>query len=54
MNRRNTKSILEEISQVVPQTHKESLIESRAGHVISSAINLIDMLHESYDVNHPT
>ncbi len=49
MSKRNTRSILEEISQVIPQTHKESLIESRAGHVISSAINLIDMLHESYD-----
>ncbi len=49
MNKRNTKSILEEISKVVPNSNRESLIESRAGHVISSAINLIDMLHESYD-----
>ena len=49
MNKRNTKSILEEISKVIPHSNRESLIESRAGHVISSAINLIDMLHESYD-----
>ena len=49
MNKRNTKSILEEISKVIPNSNRESLIESRAGHVISSAINLIDMLHESYD-----
>ena len=49
MNKPNTKSILEEISKVIPNSNRESLIESRAGHVISSAINLIDMLHESYD-----
>tara|TARA_B100000686_G_scaffold291541_1_gene319631 strand:- start:225 stop:488 length:264 start_codon:yes stop_codon:yes gene_type:complete len=49
VNKRNTKSILEEISKVIPNSNRESLIESRAGHVISSAINLIDMLHESYD-----
>ena len=49
MSKRNTKSILEEISKVIPQNNRESLIESRAGHVISSAINLIDMLHESYN-----
>ena len=49
MNKRNTKSILEEISKVIPNSNRESLIETRAGHVISSAINLIDMLHESYD-----
>ena len=52
MTKRNTKSILEEISQARPQsTNREFIIESRAGHVISSAINLIDMLYESYDEN---
>ena len=51
MAKRNTKSILEEISKAIPQNNREFVIESRAGHVISSAINLIDMLHESYDEN---
>lgn len=49
--KRHTKSILEEISQSVPQNNREALIESRASHVISSALNLIDMLYESYDEN---
>ena len=39
--KRHTKSILEEISQSVPQSNREALIESRASHVISSALNLI-------------
>jgi len=49
--KQTTKSILEEISKAIPQNNREFVIESRAGHVISSAINLIDMLHESYDEN---
>lgn len=49
--KRQTKSILEEISQSVPQSNREALIESRASHVITSALNLIDMLYESYDEN---
>ena len=48
--KRHTRSILEEISQSVPQSNREALIESRASHVIS-ALNLIDMLYESYDEN---
>lgn len=49
--KRHTKSILEEISQSIPQDNREALIESRASHVITSALNLIDMLYESYDEN---
>tara|TARA_B100000941_G_scaffold246499_1_gene191325 strand:- start:103 stop:366 length:264 start_codon:yes stop_codon:yes gene_type:complete len=49
--KRHTKSILEEISQSVPRSTREALIESRASHVITSALNLIDMLYESYDEN---
>mgnify|MGYP001330099450 FL=1 len=49
--KRHTRSILEEISQSVPKSSREALIESRASHVISSALNLIDMLYESYDEN---
>ena len=51
MAKQTTKSILEEISKAIPQNNREFVIESRAGHVISSAINLIDMLYESYDEN---
>jgi hypothetical protein len=49
--KKHTRSILEEISQSVPKSSREALIESRASHVISSALNLIDMLYESYDEN---
>lgn len=42
------KSILHEISTFVPEKNKEELIESRANHVISSAIFLIEMIEETY------
>lgn len=41
-------SILHEISNYVPERNKEELIESRANHVISSAIFLLEMIEETY------
>ena len=32
----------------VPKKNKEEIIESRANHIISSAINLIELIRENY------
>ena len=45
---RRSKSILEEISSYVPQKSREDLIESRAQHIIVSAINLLETIDESF------
>lgn len=47
--RKQTRSILDEISGIVPQRDRNLVIESRANHIINSAINLIQMINESYD-----
>ena len=43
------KSIIEELDTLVPVKNKHSVIESRAAHVITSAINLIELIHANYD-----
>lgn len=47
--RKQARSILDEISTIVPNHDKSLIIESRANHIINSAINLIQMIKESYD-----
>jgi hypothetical protein len=47
--KKNTRSILDEISRVVPSTDINSIVETRANHVITSAINITKMIYESYD-----
>ena len=47
--RKITRSILDEISSMVPGEDKGLVIESRANHIINSAINLINQLRETYD-----
>ena len=47
--RKQTRSILDEISNIVPNHDRNFVIESRATHIINSAINLIRMINESYD-----
>ena len=47
--KKQTRSILEEISQVVPTVDVNNVVETRASHVITSAINLTKMIYESYD-----
>ena len=42
------KSILQEISNYVPQKNKEDLIEMRAQHAIAASIFLIEMIESSY------
>lgn len=45
---RRSKSILEEINSYVPNKNKEDLIESRAQHIIASAINLMNTIEETF------
>ena len=45
---RRSRSILEEISSYVPAKNKEDLIESRAQHIIVSAINLLESIDECF------
>ena len=47
--RKNTRSILEELSSISIHKDRESLIESRASNVIAGAINLINYIKENYD-----
>jgi predicted transcriptional regulator len=44
-----TKSILEEINDFIPSQNKEDAIEARAQHVITSAVNLLNTIKESFD-----
>ena len=44
----NRKSLFEELNEFAPVAAKERVIESRANHVISSAINLIEFIETHY------
>jgi hypothetical protein len=46
---KRTRSILEELDSIRRQRDRESLVESRANHVIQGAINLISFIRENYD-----
>jgi len=46
---RKTRSILDELDTFKLQRDRESLVESRANHVITGAINLINFIRENYD-----
>jgi hypothetical protein len=47
---KKTRSILDELdSHLVQSRDREHLMESRAGHVIQGAINLINNIRENYD-----
>jgi len=47
--KKQTRSILDEISFAYNPQDKEAIIESRANHIISSAINLVNLIRETYD-----
>jgi len=47
--RKTTRSLLDEISTMVPSRDRNLVIESRANHIISSAINLMQMIRETYE-----
>ena len=48
---RKSRTILKEISSYVPQTNKAEIIESRAQHIITSAINLLESIEHSYSAD---
>ena len=47
--KRNTRSLLEELNDIAVKKNTEAVIESRAAHVIDSAINLINSIKENFD-----
>lgn len=46
---RKTKSLLEELNSIAVKRDGELVIESRATHVINSAINLLELIKENFD-----
>lgn len=46
--KRATRSLLEELNSIAEKKHGEAIIESRATHVIDSAINLLRLIKENY------
>lgn len=46
---KRTRSILDELAHLPVGKDRENLVESRAGHVIQGAINLINYIKENYD-----
>lgn len=43
-----TKSLIEELDLFVPQRDKHQIIEARASNVIAGAMNLINLINESF------
>ena len=46
---RKTKSLLEELNSLGDKRDTKHIIESRASNIITSAINLIEMINKHYD-----
>lgn len=46
--KRATRSLLEELNSVTLKKDSEAVIESRAAHVINSAINLLTIIKENF------
>lgn len=46
--KRSTRSLLEELNNISKKRNSEEIIESRATHVIDSAINLLNLIRENY------
>ena len=44
-----TRSLLEELNSIAEKKHGEAIIESRAAHVIDSAINLLALIRENFN-----
>ena len=47
--KRQTRSLLEELNDITVKKDTEAVIESRATHVIDSAINLLRSIRENFD-----
>jgi hypothetical protein len=48
--RKTTRSILQELSDLGIKRDADLVIESRGSNIIESAINLLDMIRENYDL----
>lgn len=46
--KRATRSLLEELNAIAEKKNSEAIIETRATHVINSAINLLTLIKENY------
>jgi hypothetical protein len=44
----NNRNLIEELGNLVPVKNKHSVIEARATHVITSAVNLIESIRANY------
>lgn len=44
----SSRSILEELQRAAPHKAKEHIVESRGHHIISSAVNFLEILTENY------
>jgi hypothetical protein len=47
--KKTTKSLMEELNSIAAKKDNEAVIESRATHIINSAINLLNTIRENYD-----
>ena len=47
--KRHTRSLLEELNDIAVKKDAEAVIESRAAHVIDSAINLLSLIRENFE-----
>jgi len=48
--RKSTRSILQELSDIGISRDTDLVIESRGSNIIASAVNLLNMIREHYDV----
>ena len=48
---KQTRSILEELSNISFKKDKENVVESRASHIIESAIRLISFIKENFGIH---
>mgnify|MGYP006285816289 FL=1 len=48
--RKSTRSILQELNDIGISRDSDSIIESRGSNIIQSAINLLDLIRENYDI----
>lgn len=46
---RKTKSLLEELNDFAVKKDKETILETRAVHIIDAAINIVNLIRETFD-----
>lgn len=48
---KKTRSLLDELDRISINKERETVLESRATHIIQGAINLINLIRETYDAD---